>query len=199
MITKLNKKIWTIVLGILISIIIFISIMTVYYPLSPFSLNQSFTYHPGLETHNGKTYKQELNEFKAAYEEDLKESSASSDINFTVERAQYILPIFEQQWLIGTDSKSIDKDNLSRMLFDVEQARNTLLNLVSEGDYDKEEKEYLVDNIKDFLSIEESIRQIKDRKYFSRRDLQTLLGNLRGDFRSEFNLYTTNFYDRSSK
>ncbi|KQL50486.1 hypothetical protein AN964_22785 [Heyndrickxia shackletonii] len=183
----------------IIVIIIFISIMTWYYPLSPFSVNHSFTYHPGWETHNGKTYKEELNEFKGTYEKDLKESSASDNINFTVERTRYILPIFEQNWLIGTDPKSMDKDKLSRMLFDVEQARNTLLDLVSEGDYNKEEKEYLVDTIKSFLSLEESIRQIKDGKYFSRSDLETLFGNLRGAFRSEFNLYTTNFYDRSNK
>ncbi|RDI36328.1 hypothetical protein [Falsibacillus pallidus] len=193
--TKRNKKIWTLVSGTIL-IIIFISIMTWYYPLSPLSVNQSFTYHPGWETHNCKTYKEELNEFKKTYEEDLNEISTSDNFNFTVERTQYILPIFEQQWLIGTDPKSIDKDKLNRMLFDVEQARNTLLNLVSEGDYDKEEKEYLVQNIKNFLSLEESIREIKDGKYFSRRDLQTLFGNLRGAFRSEFNLYTTNLYGR---
>jgi len=196
--TKRKKKIWGV--GTFIGvIIIFISVMTWYYPLSPFSVHQSFTYHPGWETHNGKTYKEELIAFKDSYEEDLKKDLKGDEYDPTIDRTQYILPIFEQEWLIGTDAKTMDTDKLNNMLFDVEQARDTLLDLVVEGDYNEKEKGNLINNINNFLKLEESIRQIRDGKYYSRSDLQTLLGNLRGDFRSGFDFYTTTFYDRSQK
>ncbi|RYG72225.1 hypothetical protein EU245_11070 [Lentibacillus lipolyticus] len=198
--TKRKKVNWgTGIGGFVILIIIFISIMTWFYPFSPFSVNKSYSFTPKEVLHNGKTYEEELSEFKAAYEEDLKKDLEGDNYNPTVDRTQYVLPIFEQEWIIGTDSKSLDKDELDRMLFDVEQARETLLDLVSEGNYNKEEKGYLVDNIKSFLSLEESIRYIRDGKYFSRSELQTLFGNLRGDFRTGFEFYTTIFYDRSHK
>lgn len=195
--TKRKRKTWGIGSGVIIVLVI--AFISWYYPLSLFSIHQSFTYHPGSETHNGKTYEEEIGEFKAAYEKDLKKYLESDNYNPTVNRTQFILPIFEQEWLIGTDSKTIDKEELDRMLFDVQQARNTLLDLVSEGDYSKEERVYLVDSIKNFLNLEESIRLIRNGKYFSRSDLQRMIGNLHGDFWASFDYYTTVFYDVSHK
>ncbi|NME07244.1 MULTISPECIES: hypothetical protein [unclassified Psychrobacillus] len=193
--TKRKRK----VIGSGVFIVLVIAFISWYYPLSLFSVHQSFTYHPGSNTHNGKTYEEEIGEFKATYEEDLKKDLKSDNYNPTVNRTQFILPIFEQEWLIGTDSKTIDKDKLDRMLFDVQQARNTLLDLVSEGDYSREERGYLVDSINNFLHLEERIRFIRNGKYFSRSDLQRMLGNLHGDFWTGFNYYTTVFYDVSHK
>ena len=195
--TKRKRKVWGIGSGVFIVLVI--AFISWYYPLSLFSIHQSFTYHPGSETHNGKTYEEEIGEFKAAYEKDLKKDLESDNYNPTVNRTQFILPIFEQEWLIGTDSKTIDKDKLDRMLFDVQQARNTLLDLVSEGDYSREERVYMVDSINNFLNLEESIRFIRNGKYFSRSDLQRMLGNLQGDFWASFDYYTTVFYDVSHK
>ena len=195
--TKRKRKVWGIGSGVFIVLVI--AFISWYYPLSFFSIHQSFTYHPGSGTHNGKTYEEEIGEFKAAYEKDLKKDLESDNYNPTVNRTQFILPIFEQEWLIGTDSKTIDKDKLGRMLFDVQQARNTLLVLVSEGDYSREERVYLVDSINNFLNLEESIRFIRNGKYFSRSDLQRMLGNLQGNFRASFDYYTTVFYDVSHK
>ncbi|ARK22068.1 hypothetical protein [Sporosarcina ureae] len=94
----------------------------------------------------------------------------------------------------------MDKDKLDRMLLDVQQARNTLLHLVvSEGDYSREQRVHLVDSLNNFLNLEESIRFIKNGKYFWRSDLQTMLGNLQGDFWAVFDHYTTVFYDVSHK
>lgn len=195
--TKRKRKVWGIGSGVFIVLVI--AFISWYYPLSLFSIHQSFTYHPGSGTHNGKTYEEEIGEFKAAYEKDLKKYLESDSYNPTVNRTQFILPIFEQEWLIGTDSKTIDKDKLDRMLFDLQQARNTLLNLVSEGDYSREERVYLVDSINNFLNLEETIRFIKNGKYFSRSDLQRMLGNLQGNFWASFDYYTTVFYDVSHK
>ena len=195
--TKRKRKVWGIGSGVFIVLVI--AFISWYYPLSPFSIHQSFTYHPSSETHNGKTYEEEIDQFKAAYEKDLAKDLESDNHNPTVNRTQFILPIFEQEWLIGTDSKTIDKDKMDRMLFDLQQARNTLLDLVSEGDYSREERVYLVDSLNNFLNLEESIRFIKNEKYFSRSDLQRMLGNLQDNFRESFDYYTTVFYDVSHK
>lgn len=53
-----------------------------------------------------------------------------ADVYLSNEIKQFILTIFEQECLIGTDSQKIDKDKLDRMLFDVQQARITLLHLI---------------------------------------------------------------------
>ena len=193
--TKRKRKVWGIGSGV--CIVLVIAFISWYYPFSLFSIHQSFSYHPGSETHNGKTYEEEIAKFKVAYEMDLKKDVGSENYNPTVNRTQFILPVFEQEWLIGTNSKKIDKDKLDRMLFDVQQARNNLLNLVSEGDYSREERVYLVDSINNFLGLEDSIRFIRNGKYFSKNDLQRLLGNLQGDFRAGFDYYTTVFYDVS--
>ncbi|ARJ37501.1 hypothetical protein CSV71_15535 [Sporosarcina sp. P21c] len=193
--TKRKRKILGIGSGIFI--ILVIAFISWYYPLSLLSIDQSFAYSPDTETHNGKTYEEEIGEFKAAYEKDLKMDLESNNYNPTVNRTQFILPIFEQQWLIGMDSKTIDKDKLDRMLFDVQQARNTLLDLVSEGDYSREERVYLVDSINNFLKLEDSIRFIRTGTYFSRSDLHRLLGNLQAEFWAGFDYYTTVFYDAS--
>lgn len=195
--TKRKRKVWGIGSGVFIVLVI--AFIAWYYPLSPFSIHQSFTYHPSLETHNDKTFEEEIDQFKTAYEKDLDKELESDNHNPTVNRTRFILPIFEQEWLIGTDSKKIDKDKLDRMLFDVQQARNTLLDLVAEGDYSREERVYLVDSLNNFLNLEESIRFIINGKYFSRNDLQRLLGNLHGNFQTGFHYYTTVFYDESLK
>ncbi|PIC95382.1 hypothetical protein CSV69_11730 [Sporosarcina sp. P26b] len=196
--TKRKKKVWGIGAGVCIVLVVaFIS--WYYYPFSPFSIHQSSTYHPVPETHNSKTYEEAMGQFKVAYEKDLDKDVESDHRNPTVNRTQFILPVFEQEWLIGTDSKTMDKDKLDRMLLDVQQARNTLLHLVSEGDYSREQRVHLVDSLNNFLNLEESIRFIKNGKYFSRSDLQTMLGNLQGDFWAVFDHYTTVFYDVSHK
>ena len=193
--TKRKKKVWGIGAGV--CIVLVVAFISWYYPFSPFSIHQSSTYHPVPETHNSKTYEEEMGQFKAAYEKDLDKDVESDHHNPTVNRTQFILPVFEQEWLIGTDSKTMDKDKLDRMLLDVQQARNTLLHLVSEGDYSREQRVHLVDSLNNFLNLEESIRFIKNGKYFSRSDLQRMLGNLQSNFRAGFDQYTTVFYDVS--
>ena len=190
-----KRKSWGIGAGV--CIVLVIAFLSWYYPLSPFSIHQSFTYHPGSQTHNGKTYEEEVDQFKVVYAKDLAKDLESDNYNPTVNRTQFILPVFEQDWLLGRESKTIDKEKLDEILFDVQQARNTLLNLVSEGDFSREERVYLVDSLNNFLNLEESIRSIRNGNYFSRSDLQRMLGNLQGEFRASFDNYTTVFYDVS--
>lgn len=93
----------------------------------------------------------------------------------------------------------MNKNKLNEMLIDVKQARDTLLDLVMEVDDTPEERSYLVGCISNFLNLEENIRQLKDGKYYTRKDLRILFGNLRNEFRSDFDIYTTTFYKESHK
>ncbi|MGE8035998.1 hypothetical protein [Lysinibacillus sp. NPDC093692] len=58
------------------------------------------------------------------------------------------MPIFEQDWLISKESIPFDELKLDRMLLDVKQVREVLLELVVQADYTSEERGYLVNNIK---------------------------------------------------
>ncbi|SKA90331.1 hypothetical protein [Sporosarcina newyorkensis] len=181
--------------------VLFILFMTWFYPFSHFSLFKSYTYKPTeVLYHNDKTYEDILNKFTESYEKDLvkeMETYSGSDLDLTVMQTQYILPVFEQEWLIGTDPVSMDKISLDEMLVDVIQSRKTLLSLVTKEDYSREVKVYLVDTINNFLRLEEEIWYIKNGKYFSRNELNHLFGNLRNSFRSNFDIFATTFYETS--
>lgn len=189
--SKRNMKIGVMTAGIFI--ILILAFMSWYYPLSPYSIHKSITYHPSADN----TYEKEVSEFKLSYEQDLKNYLESESYNPTVNRTQFILPVFEQEWLISTDPQAINRDRLDRMLFEIEQTRNTLIDFVSEEGFSKEAKVHMVDNIKYFLNLEESIRFIRDGKYFTRNEFQRLLSNLHGDFWQGFTHYTDNFYAES--
>ncbi len=173
--------------------------MTWFYPFSHFSAHKSYTYKPGKVLYNDdQTYKDILNEFKESYEKELDNEfeNTNNGIDLTIDRTRYILPIFEQDWLIGTDPVSMDKNKLDKMLVDVKQTTDSLLDLVANEDYTSQEKGYLINSIKNFLRLEESITRLKEEKYFSRNELSNLFGNLRNHFRSNFDLFVT-FYERS--
>lgn len=81
-------------------------------------------------------------------------------MDMTVIRTQYILQPFEQKWLIGTESISMDKNKLDQMLQEVISSRNTLLQLVAEEDYNEEQIRFVVDTINNFFGLEEDVQYI---------------------------------------
>ncbi|KOP80243.1 hypothetical protein AMS59_02270 [Lysinibacillus sp. FJAT-14745] len=170
--------------------------MTWFYPYSPFSVKKSYEYHPGKVLYGGKSYEAILNEFKESYNKDLKADLDNKYPNLTINRTQYVLPIFEQDWLISKDSIPFDVMKLDRMLLDVKQVREVLLELVVQADYTSEERGYLVNNIETLLSLEDSITQLKNENYLSRRELKIQFHNLCEEFKHNFDLFVT-FYERS--
>ena len=126
-------------------------------------------------------------------------NTSHNSVNLTIDRTQYILPIFDQDWLVSTEPVPMDKNKLDQMLHDVTQSRNTLLMLVAQGDYTGEERGYLVDIINSIIGLEDEIRYVKDRRVFSRLELNTLFDNLRDSFRFNFDIFVTTFYERVKK
>lgn len=177
-------------------IIIFIVVMTWFFPYSPFSIHKSYSYQPAEVLYNGKTYETILNEFKDSYEKDLKTDLENDYSNLTIDRTQYILPIFEQDWLMNNGSVAIDKMKLENILWEVKEARELLLSLIVQVDYTSEERGYLVDLINHFYLLEENINELEKGGYISRKGIKRQLDNLYGELTFTFDFYVT-FYERS--
>ncbi|GIN39300.1 hypothetical protein [Heyndrickxia oleronia] len=182
--------------GVFVLIILFIFIMTWCYPYSPFSVKKNYAFQPYKVLHNGKTFREIFKDFKGSYENDLKDDLNNKVPNLTIDRTQYVLPIFEQDWLVSKNSISIDKMKLDTMLFEVKQVRGILLSLLVQVDYTSEQRGYLVNNIKDLLLLEEDITYLKNGSYLSRNELNRRLRNLAAEFTKNFDSFVT-FYERS--
>lgn len=170
--------------------------MTWIYPFSPLSINKSYDYQQKKVLHNGKTYNEIVNDFKESYENDLNADSVKDTTNLTIDRTQYILPMFEQEWLISKDAVSIDSLKLDTILSEVKSAREVMFSLLEQVDYSSEHRGYLIKIIKSLLLLEESIVDLKDEKFATRSELNRRLKNLSNDFSFNFSLYTS-FYERS--
>lgn len=177
-------------------IVIFISIMTWLYPYSTFSVYKSYSFKPYKILFNDKSYKEIVNEFKASYEKDLKDNSDNKNINLTINRTQYILPIFEQDWLINKDSVSFNSMKLDSMIFEVQEVREILLKLIVQVEYTSEQRGYLVDIIRNLLSLEENIAELKNNKYITRSGLKRQFSNIYVEYTNNFRYFVT-FYERS--
>ena len=170
--------------------------MTWFYPYSPFSVKKSYVYHPDKVLYSSKSYEAILSEFRESYQKDLNADIDNEYPNLTINRTQYVLPIFEQDWLMSKDSIPFDAMKLDKMFLDVKQVREVLLELVVQVDYTSEERDYLVNNIKTLLSLEDSITQLKNENYMSRQELKNQFHNLYVQYIHNFDIFVT-FYERA--
>ena len=190
----ITKKYNWIIGGFVISIIVVISIITWFYPYSPLSVNQSYAYQPKKVSFNGKSYHEILSDFKESYEEDLNADLINNHPNLTINRTQFILPNFEQDWLISNESVSINDEKLETVLFEVIQVREDLLSLVGQAEYTREQRVYLIDLIRNILSLEDSIVALKNENYLTRSELNRQIDNLYNEFTSNFRSFVA-FYN----
>ncbi|SHG45973.1 hypothetical protein [Ornithinibacillus halophilus] len=189
--TKKAKVISLSVAAVIGFIIIFLALMTWFFPYSSFSMKKSMTYSPDPFVVEG--YVADLNEFKEIYEAD----KASEEMkNLKIDRTQYILPIFEQKWLVNKESITIDKLDFDTMLFDVVQARQILLSLMVQEDYTTEQKQYLADLIENLLALEDSISEIQHSPFVTRSTLDHQIRELQGGFEHSLSFFAM-YYERS--
>lgn len=189
--TKKTKKIIFSLAGLAV---LFILLMAWFYPYSVFSISKSYSYIPDPLVVDG--YEEDLNEFKSSFEKDLTEMEATDPINLTTERTQYVFPLFEQDWLLSKEPVKFSMDDLDNLLFEVENARTTLLELSAIEDYTKEQRRNLVDSIGSLLLLEDEIVEIKTGKAESRKTLNIQFGNLHMSFLNNFMMYNI-FYEMS--
>lgn len=188
-----NFRIKRFVISFVAIIIIILLFMTWFYPFSNYSIYQSYNYKPDSVMVAG--YLEDLNEFKTSLEKDLEhENQEDGYINFTVDRTQYVLSLFEQDWLVSKEPVRISKRDIEDMLFKVENVRETLLDLIAREDYTVEQRDYLVSTIKNILYIEDQLHVLKEGKGTSRSSLRIQLHNLHGEFMGAFMMYSS-FYN----
>ncbi|WP_026569232.1 hypothetical protein [Sediminibacillus sp. JSM 1682029] len=183
-----------IIAGAIGLIILYILTMTWFYPYSIFSLHKSYAYKPDPVMVDG--YLEDVEEFNDVFGKDLEELESETPIDMTVERTQYILPLFEEEWLVSKNTHKMKEEDLETMLFEVRNARETLLSLVEQGDYSKEQRGYLVLSIESLLSLEESIVDFQNSSFTSRKTLKMQFHNLHVGFMNNFMMYRT-FYEVS--
>lgn len=189
--TNKTKKIIVSLVGLFV---FFILLMTWFYPYSFISIHKNYSFTPDPVVVDG--YVKDLNEFKSSYEKDLDELTTGRNNDLTTDRTRYLLPLFEQDWLISKESVKMGVGDLGNILFEVKNARETLLGLLTQEDYTQEQRLYLVNSIEILLLLEEDIVDIKTGKAESRKTLKTQISNLRVRFMSNFRMYES-FYEMS--
>ena len=128
-----GKKIRWVIVGILSIILIFTTVITWIYPFSILSVKKSYTYQSEEVLYDGKSYPEIMSEFKESFNKDLQADSENEYPNLTINFTQYILPVFEQDWLISNNTVSIDRVTLDKMFVDVKRGREVLLSLVAQA------------------------------------------------------------------
>jgi hypothetical protein len=175
------------IITILACLIIFI-FLSWRYPYAPISIKNSVGYNA--DNIVVDQYQKKLERFKEVY--DLTLPSAENDP--TINRIQFILPMFEQPWLLKKGDTDISKDELDRMLFEVKEARKVILLLPFEENYSMSTKSYLKMLVDQTLSLEEEIHELQHSTNHSRKTLDRQLRNLHVSFISNFQLLVT-FYE----
>jgi hypothetical protein len=184
--SRISKSIILISIGI---VAIFFLGMTWFFPYSFFSIYKSYSYKP--DSIVVKEYVKDLNNFKSTFEE-------NSRNDLTDNRLHHSLQIFEQDWLINGNATKMGEQEIDSMLFEVKEVRQSLLSLVAQEEYSKEERNYLILSLENLLFLKESIRDFKYSKSASRRELHRQFSNINMRFISNFDAPTT-FYEISKR
>lgn len=183
-ILKNNKKFLSILLSI---IVISIIILTWFFPFSYFSVYKSYNYNN--DSYAVKAYSKKLTEFKKFYNE-------SSIDDGTTKLSPGIFNMFEQDWLVTKGTFSMNKDSMNAILIDVKNAREHLLELTILEDYTSLQRHHLLNSIKNLLSLEVMIEDIKNQKWETRNTFKTEFHNLQDAFFNSFNIFIS-FYRNS--
>jgi hypothetical protein len=186
-----KKKTWLV--GAL-GLITFITMMTWFFPYSPFSVYKSYSYQAYKVSSSEGSYSTRVNNFRDTYEQDLKEDQENKYPNLTIVRTEGMLTTFEHDWLIHRERVSFDRTDIGNMLFEVEQDKETLLDLLVQVDYKREQREYLMNCIRDFSSLEEGLRDLQNERFASRSELNRRWDNIYVGYINSFSSYVT-FYE----
>ena len=88
----------------------------------------------------------------------------------------------------------MNENVLAKMLFDIQQVRNQLLNLTTQEEYNWGQRSYLLYAIENLLSMEETIEGMMGGNWENRTVLKRQFNNLHHGFTSSLMDFTT-FYE----
>ncbi|WP_129692136.1 hypothetical protein [Gottfriedia acidiceleris] len=156
---KSTKIIILVVVGI---VMLFLGIVTWFFPYSFFSVNKSVTYDP----YNVavKDYEKGIDDFKKNYEID--------------KQTQSILNMYEQTWLLSENKVRMKYEDLGGMLNKVQVARKKLrqINLGTISPQEKENRSIIIGNCDVFEKWIEDIKKHKtDSKMKINREYQSMM------------------------
>lgn len=164
-----------------------------FFPFSLISLKKSVVYNADNVIID--EYRSKLKHFHKGYE------LQSTQNDPTLNRIPFILSMFEQPWLLSKGDTNLSKDALDRMLVEVREAREVILLLSFEQDYNTSTKTYLKMLLDQTLSLEEEIRTVQQSNLHTRKTLDRQLSNLHVSHISNFLMLSAFFeeYTRSKK
>ncbi|WP_138918983.1 hypothetical protein [Ornithinibacillus scapharcae] len=174
---------------------IFILIMTWFYPYSFFSIYKRYSWETYEVYSNGKSYKELLDEFKAIHEADLMAEKDNDSLpNMIIDHTVGLLDFFQQEWLLNDDPTQMDDKELSDMEFNLQIAKRNILDLLVQVDFSIDGKYYLVEMLHHIDEMEKTISELKQAAYFTRNDLRRNFNNLYGEMLFLLDFYRT-FYE----
>ncbi|ANC76218.1 hypothetical protein ABE65_005100 [Fictibacillus phosphorivorans] len=167
--------------------LLFVMIIWVF-PFSPFSLKKSIRY--GGDQILVDDYKSELKAFKLEYESRLNQQKNEELIqNRTTSNVEYLLKMYELPWLVDNDSITFTQTSLTDMELEVKEAKDILINLAFQEEYSKSTKSYLQSLLRETLSLEKEIEELKHHSSLhSRSTIDRQLRNLHVHFISNFRM-----------
>lgn len=167
---------------------------TLFYPYSALSLHKSYAYKPYKVTNDeGKTYKQELDEFRKSYEKDLEALMEKDGADRTVTYTQFLMENFEESWLVSKKRVPINMETFEAMVFKLDATKEALLLLLTEEKYTTDERQQLVQLVQYIDSMKDDI-DLTRYGNLTRKETKTMLGNLYVEYMGLF-MHYTNFYE----
>ncbi|MEH7351361.1 hypothetical protein [Gottfriedia acidiceleris] len=166
------KKTLKIILFVGLGILMFFLGVTWLYPYSFFSINKTVTFEPYL---NGvKHYRKDIQVIKNTYQ--------SND------QIQPIFAMYEQKWLIREKKTQLKYDDIDMILKKVKLGRESLtqLDLESIQPNEKEDKDIL---IRECLTFEKDIKEIKNSRNYSRMKIIKQYSDLNAGFDTSIKVF----------
>src|SRR5690606_26419100 len=171
--------------------VVLLCILTVIwvYPHSMFGENKTFAYNA--DDVIVEEFMEDLHNFKEI-------NNIGSTRDLASHRLQYVLPVYEQEWLTSKDAVKIKASDLEEMLKEVKSARNTMLELAFEENYSKYAKDFLKMNIQSWLTIEDMIVELTSSQH-SKKEKEILYHNLHVEFINNFRISLQSFYEEAQE
>ncbi|MED1865225.1 hypothetical protein P4V41_17295 [Fictibacillus nanhaiensis] len=184
-----KKRFWFILLGFVLLFLL----INYFFPFSPLSIKKSIRYSGDQVLID--VYRSELKAFKLEYEPLLNQQRKNELIqDRTTNDVEYLLQMYELPWLVDKDSITITQKLLTDMDFEVNEAKDILINLTFQEEYSKSTKGYMQSLLTQTLSLEREIDQLKHHSSLHPRStIDRQLRNLHVHFISNFKMLST-FY-----
>lgn len=153
------------------------------FPFSFFSVYKSVTFKS--DPIFIEDYQNEIEQFKKVHDRE--------DRNKIKAHTNYLLDELYSSDLAIAKNVKVNRKNLDDALTTVRNMQTTLIRFSFDEELSEESREYLELSIYDSLHLQDDIRKIKGPNFYTRFELDKLIGNLQDRLKMSFDMYT-HFY-----